>query len=370
MPFYCFLTLFACGVTSIVLSVVLAGVKIRKDESLTKYRTAHWFLCAALLFYGLSNFFQISLEDAQEETLSGLLMITVGSLQAMMFTMVVLIFIRPAVVTLRNVSVQFTIIALLSAFLFFAHFTFPPSVYTVIFRFYIAAYVTLLAIYTYIFLKSYKVFRKQMMDYYEEEELLYRTRRIKWIFWSALAVGIMALLLNIDSHHVNMLFTSLFTAYFILVTISYINYQQYAQLIVHAYDSTTTQQDTPQKSLTPEEADELKTRIHEWVRQKKFAETDKSVDEIAAELGTKCNTLREYFTNCVGEDFRSWRNRIRIEEAKRLIDANPSMKITEVMAQTGFNDRPYFYRIFTKIAGTSLADYRKDKAERQLPAKS
>ena len=124
MPFYCFLTLFACGVTSIVLSVVLAGVKIRKDESLTKYRTAHWFLCAALLFYGLSNFFQISLEDAQEETLSGLLMITVGSLQAMMFTMVVLIFIRPAVVTLRNVSVQFTIIALLSAFLFFAHFTF------------------------------------------------------------------------------------------------------------------------------------------------------------------------------------------------------------------------------------------------------
>ncbi|MBQ7664032.1 MAG: hypothetical protein IJS43_02315, partial [Bacteroidaceae bacterium] len=241
MPLFCFLTLFACGVASVVLSVVLAGVKIRKDESLVKYRTAHWFLCVAFLFYGLSNFLQISLEDGQEETLSGLLMITIGSIQAMMFTMVVLVFIRPAVVTLRNVTMQFTVIALLSAFLFFARFTFPLSVYTVIFCFYIAAYVALLAIYTHLFLKSYKVFRKQMMDYYEEEELIYRTRWIKWVFLSALTVGIMALLLNIESHYVNMLFTSLFTAYFILVTISYINYQQYAQLIVHAYDSTTTQ---------------------------------------------------------------------------------------------------------------------------------
>ena len=365
MPLYYFLTLFTCAVTSLVLFVMLLGVTIRQDESLKKYRTARWCLCVAFLVFGIANMLQASMEyDGKEEALTGVMMILIGSVQAMMFTMVVLVFIRPAVVTFRNVIMQLAAILLLSAFLFIARFTFPLNVFYVIYYVFILGYVLLMATYTYIFVRSYRVFRKQMLDFYEDEELLYRTRWIQWTFWSALVVGILALFLTTDNHYVNMAFTSLFTAYFIFVTISFINYQQYAQLIVRAYGDETqeTQQDTVQDMpvhAVHADVEKLKASIDEWVRQKRFAETDMSVDEIARQLDTDCNLLREYFNNHVGEDFRSWRNRIRIEEAKRLMDSNPSIKIIEVMNLTGFKDRPYFYRIFTKIAGMSVAEYRK-----------
>lgn len=367
MPLYYFLTIYTCAVTSMILSLLLMGVSIRQDESLKKYRTARWCLCIAFLVFGIANLFQASMEyDGKEEALTGVMMILIGSVQAMMFTMVALVFIRPSVVTLRNVVMQLTAILLLSAFLFIARFTFPLNVFYIIYYVFILGYVLLMATYTYIFVRSYKVFKKQMLDYYEDEELLYRMRWIQWIFWSALVVGVLALMLITDNHYVNMVFTSLFTAYFVFVTISFINYQQYAQLIVRAYGDETqeVQQETVQDMpvhVVHADVEKLKASIDEWIRQKKFVETDKSVDEIASELDTDCNTLREYFNNVIGEDFRSWRNRIRIEEAKRLIDSNPSIKIMEVMTLTGFNDRPYFYRIFTKIAGMSVAEYRNTK---------
>jgi YesN/AraC family two-component response regulator len=217
-----------------------------------------------------------------------------------------------------------------------------------------------MAAYTWLFVRSYKVFPKQMMDFYEEEELLYRMRWIKWIFWSALAVGILALLLIIDNHMVNVLLTLLFTAYFLFVTVSFINYQQYAQLIVRAYESEphVSQQSVEKEKMSQAEVEKIRAGISEWVREKKYVESDHSVEEIARQLGTNSTTLRKYFHNYVGEDFRTWRIGMRIEEAKRLIDENPSIKINDVVNLTGFNDRPYFYRIFTKMTGMSVTEYR------------
>lgn len=366
MPIYYHTTLLTCAVTSIVLSLVLLGVTIRQDESLKKYRSARWCLCAAFIVFGIANLFQASMEyDGKEEALTGVLTIFIGSVQAMLFTMVALIFIRPSIVTVRWALLQITAILLVSVFLFVARFAFPLGIFYLVYYVCILGYVLLMATYTYIFVKSYKVFKKQMMDYYEEEEMLYRMRWIKWIFWSALAVGILALLLITDNHKINMLLTILFTAYFLFITISFINYQQYAQFIVRAYENEPceSQQNVEKEKLSTTDVEKLRAGISEWVSKKKYMESDLSVEETARLLDTNSNTLRKYFNNYVGEDFRSWRNRIRIEEAKRLIDDNPTIKIIEVMNQTGFNDRPYFYRIFQKIAGVSVAEYRKGKDE-------
>ena len=361
MPFYYYLTLFACGVTSIMLAVVLSGISIRQDEMFKKYSTARWCLCVAFVVFGLANLLQVGMEsDGKEEALTGAMMVCIGSICAMMFTMVALVFIRPSVVTLRNVMIQLAFILLVSAFLLVARFMFPLHLFYIIYYVYICVYVMLLAAYTYVYVKNYQVFRKQMMDFYEEDELLYRLRWIQWTFWSALMVGVMALLLVIDSHYVNLLLTCLFTAYFLFITISFINYQQYSQLISRAVNTPESVEPT-QIPATKADFEALTAKIDEWVRQKKFAETDKSVEEIAKQLDTDSSTLREYFTNHMGEDFRSWRIRTRIEEAKRLLDENPSIKIIDVIRLTGFNDRPYFYRVFTKVTGMTVVEYRQKK---------
>ena len=361
MPVYYSLTLFTCAVMSIVLSLVLLGVTIRQDESLKKYRSARWCLCAAFIAYGIANMFQAGMEyDGKQEALTGVMMIFIGSVQALMFTMLALIFIRPAIVTVRRVLLQLSVVFFVSAFLFMARFTFPLSAFYVVYYVCILGYVALMAAYTWLFVRSYKVFQKQMMDFYEEEELLYRMRWIKWTFWSALAVGILALLLIIDNHMVNVLLTLLFTAYFLFVTVSFINYQQYAQLIVRAYESEphVSQQSVEKEKMSQAEVEKIRAGISEWVREKKYVESDHSVEEIARQLGTNSTALRKYFHNYVGEDFRTWRIGMRIEEAKRLIDENPSIKINDVVNLTGFNDRPYFYRIFTKMTGMSVTEYR------------
>ena len=350
MPVYYSLTLFTCAVTAIILSLVLLGVTIRQDESLKKYRSARWCLCAAFIAYGIANMFQAGMEyDGKQEALTGVMMIFNGSVQALMFTMLALIFIRPSIVTARRVLLQLSVVFLVSAFLFMARFTFPLSAFYVVYYVCILGYVALMAAYTWLFVRSYKVFQKQMMDFYEEDELLYRMRWIKWTFWSALAVGILALLL-----------TLLFTAYFLFVTVSFINYQQYAQLIVRAYESEphVSQQSVEKEKMSQAEVEKIRAGISEWVREKKYVESDHSVEEIARQLGTNSTTLRKYFHNYVGEDFRTWRIGMRIEEAKRLIDENPSIKINDVVNLTGFNDRPYFYRIFTKMTGMSVTEYR------------
>lgn len=361
MPFKYYLILFTCGVTSILLALILLGVAIRKDDALKKYRTARWCLCAAFLVFGIANLFQAGIEsDSRQEALTGVMMIAIGSINAMMFTMVALVFIRPSVVTKRNIIWQIALILLFSAFLFTARFAMPLGIFYIIYWVFILGYLLLMAGYTYLFVKNYRVFRKQMLEYYEEEELLYRMRWIQWTFWSALAVGISALLLTIDTPAVNMLFTALFTGYYLFMTISFINYQQYAQLVARADKGSVTESETSQEGmLQPADISLFTDKINIWISQKGFAESDKSMEEIAQLLGTDTKTMRAYFTNYVGEDFRTWRNRIRIDEAKRLIDGNPSITIAEVMDRTGFNDRPFFYRTFRKISGVSLAEYRK-----------
>ena len=363
MPFQYYLTLFTCGVASILLAVVLSGVSIRRDDALKKYGVARWCLCVAFLVFGIANLFQAGIEsEGREEALTGVMMIAIGSINAMMFTMVANVFIRPSVATKRNVILQSAVILLLSAFLFVARFTMPLRVFYIIYYVYILGYLLLMTGYTYFFVKNYRVFKNQMLQFYEEEELLYRMRWIHWTFSSALAVGVLALLLTIDTPAINMLFTCLITGYYLLITISFINYQQYAQLVVRAYEKPEAEPESVQEDeIQSVDVEHIKNSINAWISQKRFAETDKSVEETARLLGTDSNTLRVYFTNYVGEDFRSWRNRIRIEEAKHLLDTNPNIKIIEVMALTGFNDRPYFYRIFQKIAGVSVAEYRKGR---------
>ena len=291
MPVYYSLTLFTCAVTAIILSLVLLGVTIRQDESLKKYRSARWCLCAAFIAYGIANMFQAGMEyDGKQEALTGVMMIFIGSVQAVMFTMLALIFIRPSIVTVRRVLLQLSVVFLVSAFLFMARFTFPLSAFYVVYYVCILGYVALMAAYTWLFVRSYKVFQKQMMDFYEEEELLYRMRWIKWTFWSALAVGVLALLLIIDNHMVNVLLTLLFTAYFLFVTVSFINYQQYAQLIVRAYESEphVSQQSVEKEKMSPAEVEKIRAGISEWVREKKYVESDHSVEEIARQLAQLC----------------------------------------------------------------------------------
>ena len=67
--------------------------------------------------------------------------------------------------------------------------------------------------------------------------------------------------------------------------------------------------------------------------------------------------LKKYIQETTGEDFRSWRIRLRIQEAERIMTAQPDLPVSRIATMAGFNDRSYFYRSFQRITGRSVKEY-------------
>ena len=102
----------------------------------------------------------------------------------------------------------------------------------------------------------------------------------------------------------------------------------------------------------------IRKTLDEWVRQKKYREYDKSREEVAHELGTTREMLHLYFTEKVGQDFRSWRTDLRINDAKQMLLDKRDTSINLIGEMVGFSDRSNFHRQFSKLVGCSPKRWR------------
>ena len=110
--------------------------------------------------------------------------------------------------------------------------------------------------------------------------------------------------------------------------------------------------------LTELEMNKIDRSLAQWVKEKKFRAYDKTREEIAKELNTSKELLHMFFVTRMSVDFKTWRTRLRIEEAKSLLLDNPEMSINIVAELSGFSDRSNFHRQFTKIVGCSPKQWR------------
>ena len=110
--------------------------------------------------------------------------------------------------------------------------------------------------------------------------------------------------------------------------------------------------------LTEQELNRIQRSLDKWVKEKRFREYDKTREEIAKELKTSKEMLHLFFVTRMSVDFKTWRTRLRIEEAKVLLLENPDMSINIVAELSGFSDRSNFHRQFTKIVGCSPKQWR------------
>lgn len=110
--------------------------------------------------------------------------------------------------------------------------------------------------------------------------------------------------------------------------------------------------------LTEQELNRIQRSLDKWVKEKRFREYDKTREQIAKELKTSKEMLHLFFVTRMSVDFKTWRTRLRIEEAKVLLLENPDMSINIVAELSGFSDRSNFHRQFTKIVGCSPKQWR------------
>ena len=110
--------------------------------------------------------------------------------------------------------------------------------------------------------------------------------------------------------------------------------------------------------ITEQELNRIEHALDKWVKEKRYREYDKTREQIAKELNTSKEMLHLFFVTRMSVDFKTWRTRLRIEEAKLLLLENQEMSINIVAELSGFSDRSNFHRQFTKIVGCSPKQWR------------
>ena len=104
----------------------------------------------------------------------------------------------------------------------------------------------------------------------------------------------------------------------------------------------------------------LDAAVQRWIDTKAFLFPDPTPSESAKRIGTTSAMLHKYFIEVMGEDFRTFRSRLRIEEAKKLLLEKPQLPLSTVGRQVGIEDRSNFQRQFQAVTGEIPSEWRKN----------
>jgi len=81
--------------------------------------------------------------------------------------------------------------------------------------------------------------------------------------------------------------------------------------------------------------------------------------DLRAVLPMNRTYLSQFINDTYNCSFYQFVTRYRVEEAKRIMQENPEMKMADVAVRSGFSSRVVFSQIFSKETGMSPRDWNK-----------
>ena len=121
----------------------------------------------------------------------------------------------------------------------------------------------------------------------------------------------------------------------------------------------------PDEGLVRRHMDRLEAALAKWLENKGWREPVRTLGEAAERLGTDTRTLYYYFETRIGLDFRTWRTRLRLEDAMRLLADNPALPPATAARISGFSNRSNFSRQFLAYTGLTPAQWRDSRSSRE-----
>lgn len=356
-----------------MLGGMLATTTILPEDGLEKLRKARNILVPSYFVLALLSL--VCCFTGYDRRIEPASTLFVASFQALLFTMSMLVFIRPGEVRWSMVFRQTGAIAVAGATLFITLFCFTDY-YLWFFYTGIAAYIIQLIIYTRKFTQAYRKTVQEVEDYYDEDG----ENRLTWVktgFYSALAVGVMAISVLFFTDWYKF-FVPLYVLYYSFMVMWFVNYYRrmkfaipviaaappeakvYATPIetdmVETGKSVKEDKETPETIfLTKEQL--LKERLQKYVDEKEYCEKDIPSGIVVDSFGVPQSFFRQYMKDHYGMDFRPWRKELRLREAARLFTENPGYTIEEVCEMVGYNNSGNFNRDFKKMMGMTPKSY-------------
>lgn len=199
-------------------------------------------------------------------------------------------------------------------------------------------YLLQLLYYIWLFRRTYARSRKRLEQWYDKEQNA-RLRWVKGCFYGALVVGAWALAALFCGNEFYCLFIVAYTLYYAYLVHRFYRYMAQAGTFIRAFAKSPAQEredefTAEERAHLAEKVRALQTALEAWVQAKAYCRAN------------------------VGVDFRTWRMTRRVEEARRLIEADPTLPPDEICRRAGFNHRSNLHRQFSKIVGMTPAEYK------------
>jgi AraC-like DNA-binding protein len=123
-------------------------------------------------------------------------------------------------------------------------------------------------------------------------------------------------------------------------------------------------QDIPEKYATKKiddtEADQLISKLSTLMQAKTlFKNPDVKLKNIADELDISKHHLSQLLNDNLGKSFALYINELRIDEAKKLLEANNQFTLEAIGFEAGFSSKSTFYATFKKIVGQTPSEFKK-----------
>lgn len=96
-------------------------------------------------------------------------------------------------------------------------------------------------------------------------------------------------------------------------------------------------------------------QIIEYIKQNYTK--DISMDDICDKFHVSASTITRKLDEAFGIKFKIYLTELRIEKAKKIIQANPMCKIKDIAEMVGFNNTLSFGRAFKRVEGVNVGDY-------------
>ncbi len=354
------------GGVLLALSAILWMIPISPAERWSNFRVGRNTLAVAYLLLGMLMVVNGIIGTDNNSALSGMITLIVAIFQALLFTRICILFLKPRSFAGLHYKTLLCTFALFSIGLTTGYAT-APEIFPWLFYLGIGLYTLLLIYCCLAFTQNYNDTLKHL-EYLYDEDMYYRLRWVKGCFYSALLVGIMAWFMAVfhASETLNILCMFTYTIYYLCMVGYFMRYVSNYNFIVKSDDSSNepiaispTLESHEKESAPPlsKEDKQLTERLRKWVEQKKYRNCNKTIDDILCELGTTRPKLNEYMNSRYGMSFRAWRNSLRIEEAKCLL-VESDMPVANIYHAVGYTDRSNFHREFTDIVGMTPIQYR------------
>ena len=115
----------------------------------------------------------------------------------------------------------------------------------------------------------------------------------------------------------------------------------------------------PPKPTFPERLQEIGKKVEEWKRHKHYRRHGLRLKDVATELGTNSAYLSFYIKKIGGINFLTWLNNLKIEEAKRMMQAHPEFSMYDIGYKVGIPHPDTFKIVFARVTGITPDEWKK-----------